>query len=266
VDLARRQFIRRAAALLGGLAMLPGPLLLAATEERVHRVVKGDTLSGIATRYGVSVAAIRQRNGLRSARILIGQRLTIPGRDQPSASAPAAPPAPSVARPSPVLAPVLEAGRGLRIRRGRWTHIVIHHSGIEAGNAKSYDGAHRRRGMENGLAYHFVIGNGRDSGDGQIEVGSRWSRQIYGGHVRSQDMNEHGIGICLVGNFEKRVPGRRQLESLHALLGHLRGPGLPGGPTPAVTVHRWVDRNHTVCPGRRFPYAELRRLYGSAPA
>lgn len=252
--LARRQFLARAALVLGGLALLPPSLLLAAPAERVHVVRKGDTLSAIASRYGVSVSAIRTRNGLPSTVIRTGQKLVIP--------APGSGPFVSPSAPS-VLAPVLAASRGLRITPGRWTHIVVHHSGIEAGNAKAYDGAHRRRGMENGLAYHFVIGNGRDSGDGQIEVGPRWTRQLYGGHVRSSHMNQHGIGICLVGNFEKRAPGKRQLESLFALIDHLRGPGLPGSAKAKVTVHRWVDRNHTVCPGRKFPYAELKRRYGA---
>lgn len=250
----RREFLIRAVGLFG-LALLPSRLL-AQTSERVYTVKKGDTLSAIARDNGVSVASIRTRNRLKSDQIAVGQKLFIPA--PPGAPAPPASPA------SPaVLAPVLTASRGLRITPGRWTHLVIHHSGIEAGNAKSYDGGHRRRGMENGLAYHFVIGNGRDSGDGQIEVGSRWTRQLYGGHVRNAAMNQHGIGICLVGNFEKRSPGARQLASLHALLQHFRGGALPGGKTPQVTVHRWVDRNHTVCPGRRFPYSDLKRRYGA---
>lgn len=254
--LARRQFIVRAALALGGLALLPAPLLLAAAEERIYLVRRGDTLSGIAARHGVSVDALRARNKLPSTRLRAGQRLVIPAAGEPAQ-------APSPAAPASALAPVLAAARGLRIAPGRWTHLVVHHSGIEDGDAKSYDGAHRRRGMENGLAYHFVIGNGRDSGDGQIEVGPRWTRQIHGGHVRSETMNEHGIGICLVGNFEKRSPGKRQLASLHALLEHLRGEGLPGSAVPKVTVHRWVDRSHTVCPGRKFPYLELKRRYGA---
>lgn len=219
-------------------------------------VARGDTLSSIARTHNVSVATIRTTNKLTTDRIVVGQRLRIPAAA--STPAPAAP-APSTG----VLAPVLAASRGLRITPGRWTHLVIHHSGIESGNAKAYDSGHRRRGMENGLAYHFVIGNGRDSGDGQIEVGPRWNRQLFGGHVRNANMNEHGIGICLVGNFEKRAPGARQLASLHALLQHFRGPGLPGNSIPQVTVHRWVDRNHTVCPGRRFPYSDLQRRYGA---
>ena len=261
----RRQFLRRAALLLGGLALLPSPLLLASAAERVHVVRAGDTLTSIAAQHGVTVAALRTRNRLDSSRITVGQRLVVPG--VPATAQPPAP-APRAAQPpasaAVALAPVLAASRGLRIQPGRWTHLVVHHSGIESGNARAYDGAHRRRGMENGLAYHFVIGNGRDSGDGEIEVGTRWTRQIFGGHVRSQAMNERGIGICLVGNFEKREPGARQLASLHALLEHLRGPGLPGARPARVTVHRWVDRNHTVCPGRRFPFAELKRRYDAA--
>lgn len=43
----------------------------------VHRVKRGETLSSIARRYGVSVARIKSWNGLRSNRILSGQRLVI---------------------------------------------------------------------------------------------------------------------------------------------------------------------------------------------
>ena len=46
-----------------------------------HRVVRGDTLGAIATRYGTSVRAIQNANGLgRRTMIRIGQRLRIPTR------------------------------------------------------------------------------------------------------------------------------------------------------------------------------------------
>lgn len=46
-----------------------------------HRVRSGETLSGIARRYGTSVSSIMRANGLRSAnRIMPGQRLRIPAR------------------------------------------------------------------------------------------------------------------------------------------------------------------------------------------
>jgi membrane-bound lytic murein transglycosylase D len=46
-----------------------------------HRVRSGETLSGIASRYGTSVSAIMRANSLRSAnRLRVGQRLRIPVR------------------------------------------------------------------------------------------------------------------------------------------------------------------------------------------
>ncbi len=225
-------------------------LRIPATGDAAYIVRSGDTLGSIAVRNGVTLTALKISNQLTSDKIMVGQKLVIPRASFPS--------------PTPIattqLAGVISATRNLRIERGRWTHVVVHHSGIEDGNAKAFDGAHRRRGMTNGLAYDFVIGNGRDSGNGQIEIGPRWLKQIDGGHVRSSYYNAHGIGICLVGNFEKRRPGDTQLESLIALIDWLRDDA-PLGSKPKFTVHRWVDKNHTVCPGRYFPYNDFKRRY-----
>ncbi|MCZ7599076.1 MAG: LysM peptidoglycan-binding domain-containing protein [Gammaproteobacteria bacterium] len=46
--------------------------------ERVHLVSTGDSLSVLASRYGVSVAALKRVNGLTDNRIFIGQKLRIP--------------------------------------------------------------------------------------------------------------------------------------------------------------------------------------------
>ena len=43
-----------------------------------HVVRRGETLSAIAKRYGTSIAALQQANGLRSTMIYVGQRLRIP--------------------------------------------------------------------------------------------------------------------------------------------------------------------------------------------
>ena len=43
-----------------------------------HVIARGDTLSGIADRYNVSMRQLRQTNGLRNDRIRVGQVLTIP--------------------------------------------------------------------------------------------------------------------------------------------------------------------------------------------
>lgn len=46
--------------------------------ERAHIISRGDTLSGIATRYNVSVAALKKANGLQTSTIRAGQKLAIP--------------------------------------------------------------------------------------------------------------------------------------------------------------------------------------------
>ncbi len=57
-----------------------------AVSLRTHRVARGQTLSGIAARHGVSVAAIQSANGMRGTFLRAGQTLTIPvpgGSDDP---------------------------------------------------------------------------------------------------------------------------------------------------------------------------------------
>jgi len=76
----------------GGSASAPAPHLIAAVAHPVrtqvaaprralivHRVLAGQTLSGIAARYQASIASIRRLNGLRDADFLrVGMRLKIP--------------------------------------------------------------------------------------------------------------------------------------------------------------------------------------------
>ncbi len=132
-----------------------------------------------------------------------------------------------------------------------WKHIVIHHTATPSATAKGIDRFHReKRRMENGMAYHFLIGNGKGMGDGEVYVGERWRRQIQGGHLASEALNQSSIGICLVGNFEKQPPTSRQMESLRALIGKLRQ--TTRLPASAVTTHRGIHPRHTSCPGRHF--------------
>ena len=56
----------------------PPPGTLLALKERKHRITSGDTLSSIAERYQVSMAVIKQVNGMKDNKIVIGDTLTIP--------------------------------------------------------------------------------------------------------------------------------------------------------------------------------------------
>lgn len=158
---------------------------------------------------------------------------------------------------APLRAPQPWNPRAARIS-SRWTTIVIHHSGTEGGGAKTFDKHHREQNGWDELGYHFVIGNGTATPDGFVEVGSRWHKQKHGAHCKTPDnyYNEHGIGICLVGNFDRTRPTAKQMASLERLLRYLcTACGIP--PTQ-ITTHRGVT-GKTRCPGRYFSIAALRR-------
>lgn len=151
-----------------------------------------------------------------------------------------------------------------RVLKGRWKYIIIHNSGTRQGNARIFDNYHRRvRKMQNGLAYHFVIGNGSSSGDGEIEIGPRWTKQINGGHVASDYMNNIAIGICLVGDLNRDQPTKAQLAAIDELVTYLRGRvGKIKGKPAIVVPHKTINVKPTDCPGDRFPYAWLRQKFG----
>ena len=69
----------------------------------IYRVRSGDTLSGIAARYGISLRALAERNGIRiNALLQVGESLHLPGH-APSAAVLAAD---VTARPAPLTPPV----------------------------------------------------------------------------------------------------------------------------------------------------------------
>ena len=211
--------------------------------ERFYRVKRGDTLYGVARKYGVSLQSLADRNGLKpTAWLLIGQKLAIPS----SASA-SRPSEPTLSRE------VQRAIASARVKSGRWKRIVIHHSGTAEATIKGMNAYHlKERHMINGLAYHFVIGNGRGMGDGEIYVGNRWKKQLDGGHLASESQNATSLGICLVGNFDQKVPTVRQMRSLKHLVEALQQRCRLGD--RAVVTHRQINVIPTRCPGSKFPW------------
>ena len=139
----------------------------------------------------------------------------------------------------------------------RWQCIVIHHSATDFGGAARFDRGHREKGWDD-LGYHFVIGNGSDTRDGLVEVGPRWREQRQGAHCRSPDdyYNEHGIGICLVGNFDEGPPSAAQSQNLTRLVRFL----CRKYDIPATRVYTHGGVTHmTACPGKHFDIKALRR-------
>jgi hypothetical protein len=145
----------------------------------------------------------------------------------------------------------------------KWTAIVLHHSATESGSAAVFDRWHKEGNYWEGVGYDFVIGNGTDSGDGQVEVTFRWREQRTGAHCKTPNnwANEKAIGICLVGNFDHGRQTARQMRSLVKLVRFLqnryripRSRVYGHNTTPGARV--------TNCPGKNFSVARLKAMLG----
>ena len=148
---------------------------------------------------------------------------------------------------------VRQALESTQAATGPWKLIVLHHSATAGGSVAAIDAEHRSRvdGQGRpwrGIGYHFVIGNGQGMTDGAVEATFRWREQLEGAHAGHPDYNRHGIGICLIGNFEQRPPTAAQLRSLRELLQLLeRELGIS-----AEQIVRHGDLKATACPGKLF--------------
>lgn len=239
---SRRTFAKNI--LLSGLAVPFFTLAPKNLSASVTYVVKsGDTLSRIAERNGTTISKIKHLNQLKSDLIKVGQKIQLPDPQYYSYRNP--------------IRHLVHQNKKVKVDRNKWEIIVVHHSATNRGNASMFDTSHRKRGMQNGLAYHFVIGNGTDTKDGQIEMGSRWLKQLHGGHVKNNYINEVGIGICLVGNFEKSKPTDKQLKSLSSLIDWLQASVLKK--RVKFAGHKDIEKN--LCPGKNFPLRTYHKKY-----
>jgi hypothetical protein len=158
--------------------------------------------------------------------------------------------------PSSGLPPEWHPRAGARTRD--WQAIVIHHAAMPSGDARTIHKVHLANPGWDGLGYHFVVGNGTQSGDGEVEVGFRWREQREGAHARARKgddnrWNLHGIGICLVGDFTTTAPSQRQMDSVVRLVRALMAEY--GIPADNVVPHSFVHA--TECPGARFPWGQF---------
>jgi hypothetical protein len=191
------------------------------------------------------------------------------------------PPVAAVPRPVPARPPIAVSPETLPERlerswlppggmaRGRWKTIIVHHSAAPQATPQSMHEYHlKQRGWDKGLGYHFVIGNGQKYPDGEVYVGPRWRQQVTGAHCKSKSgrylgkwrpdnyFNDHGIGICLIGNFEQSAPTRRQLAALSQLVAFLCD---HTGISPNDVYGHGEVTNKTLCPGRYMSMGSVRR-------
>jgi N-acetyl-anhydromuramyl-L-alanine amidase AmpD len=134
---------------------------------------------------------------------------------------------------------------GSLTRRKSTKRVILHHSASPDVPASTIHGWHLGQKWA-GIGYHFVIRAG-----GAIERGRpEWAIGSHSG----PDGNGDSIGVVLTGNFETGKPTAAQIESLVWLLKDYLQPKY--GP---LTVIGHKDVMATACPGRNFPWDELRK-------
>jgi hypothetical protein len=146
----------------------------------------------------------------------------------------------------------------IEIQPGRWQAIVIHHSGSYAGTVRDMAQQQAHDWGFPSIGYHFVIGNGNGEYDGDIITCPRWFNQEPGAHVAERMpgaqpdaawFNGNSIGICLIGNGERRGFTDSQMKSLMTLVRNLQQKC--GIPSSAVFMHS--DLVQVASPGAYFP-------------
>lgn len=146
---------------------------------------------------------------------------------------------------------------------GKWKAIVIHDSGAAYGNADSLDRQAKGHNLR-GLGYHFVIGNGNGMDDGELYVGPRWLDQLPGAHATGKDgdwYNRNAIGICVVGDGDRREPSATSMARLVRLVRAIQ----QECKIPAGRVYLHSEIAPTRSPGRLFPAAAFRSQLIATP-
>jgi N-acetyl-anhydromuramyl-L-alanine amidase AmpD len=130
-------------------------------------------------------------------------------------------------------------------KRKSTKRAIIHHSASPDVPASTIHGWHLGQKWA-GIGYHFVI-----RANGAIERGRpEWAIGAHAGPAGNGD----SIGIVLTGNFETGKPTAAQMDSLVWLLKEYLFPRYGAKP---VIGHK--DVMATACPGRNFPWDELRK-------
>ena len=141
-----------------------------------------------------------------------------------------------------------------------WLGIVIHDSGTLDGSANDIDQAHQQFGL-GGLGYHFVIHNnksGQGTTDGQLVSSQRWKDQSKGAYCGGPDadqFNQHAIGVCMIGDFDRSAPTEAQMQALVNLAQALQNQFA----VPADRI--WVQTGGRTdsSTGKLFPIASFQR-------
>jgi N-acetylmuramoyl-L-alanine amidase len=138
-------------------------------------------------------------------------------------------------------------------RKDRVQYIVIHHSLTKDGLVVDWNAIRNYHIKTNGwidIGYHYGIEN--VNGEYLIQLGRPdWAQ---GAHCKEQGMNNKGIGVCVVGNYDLGPPPKEAMDLLVILVSDLCA-------KYRLSESRIVTHNqyapYKSCPGNKFPMDEL---------
>lgn len=128
-------------------------------------------------------------------------------------------------------------------KRNKTNYIVLHHM-AGYGSADDIHRIHLNQGWT-GIGYHYFIRK-----DGSIYTGR--PIDMVGAHT--SDYNSQAVGICFEGNYEAdTIMPDIQKKSGQELITYLKGI------YPKAQVKKHKDFNATACPGKNFPFDEIKK-------
>ncbi len=140
---------------------------------------------------------------------------------------------------------IIDAGfnwRGSLSKRSNTKYIILHHrAGL--GDVQSIHTGHLANGWS-GIGYHFYIRK-----DGSVFRG----RPIGTIGAHCTGYNDKSIGVCFEGNFENDVMPKTQLKAGRELILQLKSL------YPKAEIGKHRDFQSTACPGRNFPFEEIKK-------
>lgn len=122
-------------------------------------------------------------------------------------------------------------------------YIVLHHAGASKCSATDIDQWHKNNGWI-GIGYHFFI-----TKKGECYEGRPLDK--LGAHCTG--FNSRSIGICFEGDFETETLTDVQKRTSIELLKYLNKI------YPNAILKRHKDLFNTACPGKKFPFEEIKK-------